>query len=242
MEEGNLCVLGSRSFSRGSSQPRDGTRIVGGFFTSWATREALPPAGTPFKGRHLAEGAPSAWLFLTVVTKHLTVPLNSSESAGCVHQGVSSIPILATIGPGILLTWLHSPKSDTLVALLWGVLVPSHCSWFIQAEMTTTDHCKTPGLLRTNQVLHSFFINQGFWIKGKSWKQCNWSWAVCLPSVDKGAPHARCKIVTIKRCFCMWLWAKPLHQMSPDAFELPVRSPSTSVMFPVTLQHGVSDV
>ena len=32
------------SFSSGSSQPRDGTqvsRIAGGFFTSWATREAL---------------------------------------------------------------------------------------------------------------------------------------------------------------------------------------------------------
>ena len=31
-------------FSRGSSQPRDGTqvsRIAGGFFTSWATRGAL---------------------------------------------------------------------------------------------------------------------------------------------------------------------------------------------------------
>ena len=31
-------------FSRGSSQPRDGTQvshIAGGFFTSWATREAL---------------------------------------------------------------------------------------------------------------------------------------------------------------------------------------------------------
>ena len=31
-------------FSRGSSQPRDGTqvsRIAGGFFISWATREAL---------------------------------------------------------------------------------------------------------------------------------------------------------------------------------------------------------
>ena len=31
-------------FSRGSSQPRDGTQvshIEGGFFTSWATREAL---------------------------------------------------------------------------------------------------------------------------------------------------------------------------------------------------------
>ena len=32
------------SFSRGSSQPRDGTQvshIAGGFFTSWATREAI---------------------------------------------------------------------------------------------------------------------------------------------------------------------------------------------------------
>ena len=27
-------------FSRGAFQPRDGTQIAGGFFTSWATREA----------------------------------------------------------------------------------------------------------------------------------------------------------------------------------------------------------
>ena len=35
--------MGSLSFSRGSSQPRDWTQfshIAGGFFTSWATREA----------------------------------------------------------------------------------------------------------------------------------------------------------------------------------------------------------
>ena len=36
-------------FSRGSSQPRDQTqvsRIAGGFFTSWASREAQNDAGT----------------------------------------------------------------------------------------------------------------------------------------------------------------------------------------------------
>ena len=41
-------------FSRGSSQPRDGTQvshIAGGFFTSWATREAPDVAWeTPIKG------------------------------------------------------------------------------------------------------------------------------------------------------------------------------------------------
>ena len=40
-------------FSRGSSRPRDGTqvsRIAGGFFTSWATREA--PRNPPAKKRY----------------------------------------------------------------------------------------------------------------------------------------------------------------------------------------------
>ena len=40
-------------FSRGSSQPRDGTQlshISGGLFTSWATREALEYwSGRPFR-------------------------------------------------------------------------------------------------------------------------------------------------------------------------------------------------
>ena len=39
-------------FSRGSSQPRDQTqisRIAGGFFTSWTTREALQCKGRKFK-------------------------------------------------------------------------------------------------------------------------------------------------------------------------------------------------
>ena len=47
-------------FSRGSSQPRDWTqvsRIAGGFFTSWVTREA----------KNTGEGSPSLlqWIFLT---------------------------------------------------------------------------------------------------------------------------------------------------------------------------------
>ena len=42
-------------FSRGSSQPRDRTQvscIAGGFFTSWATREALPNLQSPTITKH----------------------------------------------------------------------------------------------------------------------------------------------------------------------------------------------
>ena len=43
--QARILEWGAFSFSRGSSQPRDGTQvthIAGGFFTSWAPREAQP--------------------------------------------------------------------------------------------------------------------------------------------------------------------------------------------------------
>ena len=56
-------------FSRGSSQPRDQTqvsRIAGGFFTSWATRE-IPAQASWFKGYWLMLGRSlpgSIWIWI----------------------------------------------------------------------------------------------------------------------------------------------------------------------------------
>ena len=50
-------------FSRGSSQPRDRTQvscIAGGFFTSWATREALPAVSYSQKEKRVDKVYPSS--------------------------------------------------------------------------------------------------------------------------------------------------------------------------------------
>ena len=81
-------------FSRGSSQPRDRTqvsRVAGGFFTSWATREAAPiyiptssVEGFFFSthslsfiiGRHFSDGYPD----LHEVISHCSFYLHSSNN------------------------------------------------------------------------------------------------------------------------------------------------------------------
>ena len=72
-------------FSRGSSQPRDRTQvfcIAGGFFTSWATREA-------HIGRYRALNAvPFAILFSSVAQSRLTLcnPMDCSTPGFPVHH------------------------------------------------------------------------------------------------------------------------------------------------------------
>ena len=69
-------------FSRGSSQPRDWTqvsRIAGGFFTSWATREAP---------------SPTSFIVISYLDSHssfLTVVFVSSPQATTLHSAVSVV-------------------------------------------------------------------------------------------------------------------------------------------------------
>ena len=83
-------------FSRGSSQPRDWTWvscIAGRFFTSWATREALPTPGDlanpGIKPASLLSPPPAGRFFTTSATSDLR-PLEVSDQYGWVNINVGS--------------------------------------------------------------------------------------------------------------------------------------------------------
>ena len=85
-------------FSRGSSQPRDRTQvscILGGFFTSWATREALSQhliALNPSFPRTLHVDLPplSLWSHLSELTEGLPPGL---QAAFCPKMKLNSTPL-----------------------------------------------------------------------------------------------------------------------------------------------------
>ena len=67
-------------FSRGSSQPRDWTqvsRIAGGFFTSWATREARQSKSQPVFGIK----QDSIWVLIN--TEHLCAAAGHHQASQC---------------------------------------------------------------------------------------------------------------------------------------------------------------
>ena len=105
-------------FSRGSSQPRDRTQvscIVGGFFTSWATREAPVPSFCPqWMGRRMNQDLPDSKGLLGYVLCRRGV--RGPYSPDHVHWGRRPSP---SPGSAKFLAWCD-PKKCLVVTLEIG--------------------------------------------------------------------------------------------------------------------------